>query len=101
MLNVSKALIGDQLTITLEGRLDRNTAPLLEEKLKSSIDGVSKLVFDFKDLEYISSAGLRVILAAQKKMKKDNSVVIKGASSEVKDVFDVTGFSKILTIGWL
>ncbi len=101
MLNISKAQIGDQLTVTLEGRLDRTTAPQLEEKLRSSLDGVSKLVFDFKNLDYISSAGLRVLLATQKRLKKDNSVTIKGASDEVKDVFDVTGFSKILTISWL
>ncbi len=100
MLHISKKQVDGHLTIVLEGRLDRTTAPDLDDKLHN-LDGVNKIIFDFKDLEYISSAGLRVLLSAQKRMKKDNSVVIKGASSEVKDVFDVTGFSKILTVNWI
>ncbi|WP_051688437.1 STAS domain-containing protein [Butyrivibrio sp. AE2032] len=101
MLHITKKHIGDHLTVILQGRLDRNAAPELEEKLLKSLDGVNKLTFDFSELEYISSAGLRVLLAAQKIMKKDNAVVIKGASTEIKDIFNVTGFSKILTISWI
>lgn len=101
MLHITKKPINDHLTVILEGRLDRNTAPELESKLNSSLEGVSRLTFDFKNLEYISSAGLRVILAAEKRIKGDNSVVITGASKEIKDIFDVTGFSKILAVKWL
>jgi anti-sigma B factor antagonist len=101
MLNISKVKNADQLSVALEGTLDRNSAPLLDEELKASLDGVNKLIFDFKNLEYISSAGLRVILIAKKQLNSDNAVVIKGASREIKEVFDVTGFSKILTISWL
>ncbi len=101
MLDISKVQIGDQLTVTLAGRLDRATSPQLEGQLNTSLDGIGKLIFDFKDLEYISSAGLRVILKAQKILRKDNSVVIMGASKEVRDVFEITGFSQILTISWI
>ena len=101
VLNISKVKNDDQLSVALEGALDRNSAPLLDEELKASLDGVNKLIFDFKNLEYISSAGLRVILIAKKQLNGDNAVVIKGASREVREVFDVTGFSKILTISWL
>jgi anti-sigma B factor antagonist len=101
MLNIHREQIGDHLTMTLSGRLDRATAPDLEAKISSSLDGVNKLTFDFRELEYISSAGLRVILAAQKRLKKDDAVVIKGASPEIKDIFDVTGFSRILKVVWM
>ncbi len=101
MLQISKELIGDHLTVSIAGRLDINTVPELESQLDSSFDGVSKLTFDFSDLEYISSAGLRIILSARKKMKSDNAVVIKGASKEVRDIFEVTGFSSILDVGLL
>ncbi len=98
MLGINEQLNGNNLAITLEGRLDTTTAPELEEKLKSSLDGVQELVFEIGKLEYISSAGLRVLLSAQKTMNKQGSMVVKNPSEEIKEIFEVTGFSDILTI---
>lgn len=98
MLNITKNANGSQLTIALEGRLDTTTAPQLEEELKASIEGVTDLSFDLKTLEYISSAGLRVLLSAQKIMNKQGNMVVKNVSEEVNEIFEVTGFSDILTI---
>ncbi|MCR5596024.1 MAG: STAS domain-containing protein [Lachnospiraceae bacterium] len=98
MLNISKDVNGSVLTVSLEGRLDTTTSPQLEEELKSSINDVTELCFDIKDLQYISSAGLRVLLSAQKIMNKQGSMVVKNTSEEVREIFDVTGFSDILTI---
>ena len=89
---------GKELEIMLEGRLDTVTSPMLESELKNSLDGIEKLVLDLKDLQYISSAGLRVLLSAQKIMNKQGSMVVRNASDDVKEIFDVTGFSDILTI---
>jgi anti-sigma B factor antagonist len=97
-MTISQNKEGSKLTITLEGRLDTTTAPELETELKTALDGVTELVFDIKDLAYISSAGLRVLLSAQKVMNKQGSMVIRGASEEVMEIFDVTGFVDILTI---
>ena len=98
MLNITKAQNGKELTVALEGRLDTTTAPQLEEEVKESLSGVESLVFDFAKLEYVSSAGLRVLLSAQKIMNKQGSMVVKNSSEEVKEIFEVTGFSDILTI---
>ena len=98
MLNISKTKDGSSLNVTLDGRLDTSTAPELEEALKSDLEGVEALTFDLKDMAYISSAGLRVLLSTQKIMNKQGSMVIKNASEQVKEIFDVTGFSDILTI---
>ncbi len=98
MLNIKKDVSGSQMTIALEGRLDTTTAPSLEEEIQASISGISDLVFDLTTLEYISSAGLRVLLSAQKVMNKQGSMVVKNASEEVNEIFEVTGFSDILTI---
>lgn len=97
-MNILNNKEGNTLCLTLEGRLDTNTSPLLEAELKRSIDGVEKLVFDFAKLEYISSAGLRVLLSAQKVMNRQGEMIIKNVNSEVMDVFDVTGFIDILTL---
>ena len=97
-MTISQNKEGSKLTITLEGRLDTTTAPELETELKTALDGITELVFDIKDLAYISSAGLRVLLSAQKVMNKQGSMVIRGASEEVMEIFDVTGFVDILTI---
>lgn len=86
------------MTVALTGRLDTITAPELESSLKEDIDGVTELNFDFTNLEYISSAGLRVLLSAQKIMNKQGSMVVKNANDMIKDVFDVTGFSDILKV---
>ena len=98
MLNIEKKAEGKNLMMTLTGRLDTTTAPDLEKEVKESIEGVESLDFDFKSLEYISSAGLRVLLSAQKIMNKQGSMVIKNASDKVKEIFEVTGFADILTI---
>ena len=97
-MEIIKNLDGNKLTIALEGRLDTSTAPNLEAELKSSLDGVAELVLDFNKLEYISSAGLRVVLAAQKTMSKQGSMKLIGVNDEVMEVFEITGFVDILTI---
>ncbi len=97
-MNINKTTNGTELKIELEGRLDTTTAPLLDEELKTSLEGVEKLVLDFGKLEYISSAGLRVLLSAQKVMNKQGSMVIREVSEEIQEIFEVTGFVDILTI---
>ena len=98
MLDIKKNLDGENLVITLSGRLDTITAPQLEEEIKDGIDGITSLVFDFTDLAYVSSAGLRVLLSAQKTMNTKGSMVVKSVSEDIQEIFDVTGFSDILTI---
>ena len=98
MLNITKNANGNALSVILEGRLDTTTAPQLEAQLQDSLSGVTDLKFDLAKLEYISSAGLRVLLSSQKIMNKQGTMVISNASPEVKEIFDVTGFSDILTI---
>ena len=97
-MTINKRSDGPSLTIALEGRLDTTTAPQLEDELKHSLDGVSSLVFDFAALDYISSAGLRVLLSAQKTMNKQGDMKLINVSETVSEVFEVTGFSDILTI---
>lgn len=97
-MNIDKKLNGSELCIELTGRLDTTTAPKLEAELKHNISGVEKLVFDFVNLEYLSSAGLRVLLSAQKVMNKQGEMVIKNVNSTIMDIFEVTGFTEILTI---
>ena len=86
------------LTIELAGRLDTVSAPQLEAELKKSISGIETLVFDFEKLEYLSSAGLRVLLASQKVMNRQGKMIIKNVNSTIMDIFEVTGFSDILTV---
>ncbi len=97
-MTINKNQNGNELTISLEGRLDTTTAPQLDDDLKTSLGGVENLIFDFSNLEYISSAGLRVLLSAQKVMNKQGSMVIKEVSEEIQEIFEVTGFVDILTI---
>ncbi len=97
-MTINKNQDGSKLEIALEGRLDTMTAPSLEEEVKSSIEGIKELVFDLKDLVYVSSAGLRVLLSAQKTMNKQGSMTIKNANEEVMEIFEVTGFIDILNI---
>lgn len=89
---------GTELTVALNGRLDTLTAPGLEEKLETELQGIESLVFDFAELKYISSAGLRVLLTAMQIMEEQGSMVIRNVSSEVMDVFEVTGFVDDLNI---
>lgn len=95
---IKKIENGSNLEIKLEGRLDTTTAPQLEAEINELGSGVTELIFDFKELEYISSAGLRVLLCAQKIMNKQGKMVIRNANENIMDVFDVTGFVDILTI---
>ena len=95
---IEKNLNGTELNIKVIGRLDTVTAPELEDEIKQSIDGVEKLVLDFVSLEYLSSAGLRILLASQKAMSKQGEMIIKNVNSTINDIFEVTGFIDILTI---
>ena len=97
-MTIAKTSEGTKLTLALEGRLDTTTAPQLEAEVKGALTGVTELVMDFSQLEYLSSAGLRVILAAQKIMNKQGKMVIRHVNETILEVFEVTGFSDILTI---
>jgi len=97
-MNIEKTRKGNKLTIKLDGRLDTNTAPELEKELKEALPGVGDLVFDFSDLKYISSAGLRLILSTQKTMNQQGTLVIKNVNDMVMEIFETTGFSDVLTI---
>lgn len=98
MLNIKKTIENGAATFLLGGRLDTATAPELESELKSSLGGVSKLTFDMKDLEYVSSAGLRVLLSAQKIMNAQGEMKVCHVSETIMEIFEVTGFSDILDI---
>ena len=97
-LTINKDSSADALTLSLEGRLDTTTAPQLETELNASMSGVKALVFDMSKLAYISSAGLRVLLKAQKTMNKQGSMTIRNAGAEILEIFEVTGFDEILNI---
>ena len=97
-MNITKQVNGSQLTVALEGRLDTTTSPELETELKTSLSGVTDLTFDFAELKYISSAGLRVLLSTQKIMNRQGSMTITNVNETVMEVFEATGFSDILTI---
>ena len=96
-MEIVKTLNGAELNLKIVGRLDTITAPQLEVEIKQ-LDGITKLVFDFEELEYISSAGLRVLLGAQKTMNKQGEMVIKNVNDTINEIFEVTGFIDILTI---
>lgn len=97
-MTIDKKLNGTNLEIALGGRLDTTTAPELEQKLKDSMDSAETLVLDFSKLDYISSAGLRVLLSAHKTMNAKGGMKITHVNEIVKEVFDVTGFADILNI---
>ena len=97
-MTITKTREGGRLTLALEGRLDTTTAPQLETELRSGLDGVTELALDFAKLEYLSSAGLRVLLAAQKLMNKQGRMVVRHINETISEVFEVTGFVDILTI---
>lgn len=97
-MEIIKTANGNELNIAIEGRLDTMTAPQLEAEIKDSINGIESLTLDFSKLEYVSSAGLRVLLAAQKIMNSQGSMKILNVSEDIMEVFEITGFSEILTI---
>ena len=98
MLNINKTIENGKAFFALEGRLDTNTSPEMEKELNSALNGIGELVLDFAKLEYISSAGLRVLLSAQKTMNKQGTMKITNVNETIKEIFEVTGFSDILTI---
>ena len=97
-MTIEKNLNGTELNVKVVGRLDTTTAPDLEASLKESFDGVTKLILDFAELEYLSSAGLRVILSSQKIMNKQGEMTIRNVNETINEIFEVTGFVDILTI---
>ena len=97
-MTIEKNLNATELNIAITGRLDTTTAPQLEAELKQSLPGIKKLVLDFAALEYLSSAGLRVLLQAQKTMNKQGEMIIKNVNETIHEIFEVTGFIDILTI---
>ena len=97
-MTITEKRCGTELTLAIEGSLDTTSFKQLEQKLQTALDGVEFLVLDCKDLEYVSSAGLRAMLAAQKAMSKQGKMVVRGANESVMDTFVLTGFTKVLTI---
>lgn len=97
-MKINKTETQTELVISLEGRLDTSTAPLLETELKRSIGDKNTLIFDFAGVEYISSAGLRVLLSAQKVMNRQGAMTLKNVNEAVMEVFEITGFCDILSI---
>ena len=97
-MKINKGMNNGKLGIALEGRLDTTTAPELEQALKNDMDAATDLTLDFAALDYISSAGLRVLLSAHKTMSKKGGMKVINANEMVKEVFDVTGFADILTV---
>ena len=98
MLNIEKTAEDNKITYVLEGRLDTATSPELEDEVRDLPEDVQELVFDLEKLEYISSAGLRVILAAQKIMAKQGEMKVINVNDTIMEIFEVTGFTDILTI---
>ena len=97
-MTIEKKLTNDAVTLIVSGRLDTQTAPELENELDSTLPGIKELTFDMTNLEYVSSAGLRVILKAQKAMNTQGSMKLTGVNDSIMEVFDITGFIDILTI---
>lgn len=96
-MEIKQTLNNDELIVTLKGEINSSTAPELEEALKGSLDNIKRLVFDFTELSYISSAGLRVLLVAKKTIdKNDGKMIVKNPNENIMDVFEITGFKNIL-----
>ncbi len=98
-MEIKTTVNGTEMTVALEGRLDTTTAPELEKELETKLDNIDILILEFEKLQYISSAGLRVLLGTQKKMNaKKGSMVIKHLNEMIMEVFEMTGFIDILNI---
>lgn len=97
-MTVTKTQNDTSLKLVLEGRLDTITSPVLENEINGSLEGITELILDFTGIEYISSAGLRVLLLAQKIMNRQGNMRLTGVTGTVREVFDITGFTDILTI---
>ena len=97
-MNIKKTKQAGKLTISVTGSLDTTTAPALEAALNDALDGVTELVFDLKELEYISSAGLRILLSSMKAMNQKGSMKVINVNRDIMEIFEMTGFSEVLTI---
>lgn len=97
-MNIEKFNESEKLTLRIDGRIDTKTAPELDEIIKTSLDGITSLIIDLENVSYISSAGLRVLLIAQKQMNKQGEMKITHVNNDIMEIFEVTGFSDILTI---
>ncbi|HCJ40571.1 STAS domain-containing protein [uncultured Ruminococcus sp.] len=97
-MNVDMKRNGTELTVAVEGRIDTLTAPELEEKLEPELEDVERLIFDFAELKYISSAGLRVLLSSMKVMDEQGEMIVRNVNSDIMDIFEVTGFADLLNI---
>ncbi len=95
-MDIVKNINGSKLVISLSGRLDTTSAPVFEAEIKNSLAGVTELVLDFEKLEYVSSAGLRVILYARKQMNNQGEMTLKNVCADIMEVFEITGFTDIL-----
>lgn len=97
-MTIDKITNGTEMIINLTGWLDTISAPALEAELKENIHGMETLIFDFTALEYLSSAGLRVLLMAQKTMNKQGKMIVRNVNETIYEIFEMTGFSNILTV---
>ena len=97
-MKINKDLKDGKLVLAIEGEINSFTAPELEEVIKNDLNGVKSLVFDFKDVDYLSSAGLRVLLVAQKIMNKQGEMSLRHVNSSVMEILNITGFLNILNI---
>lgn len=98
MLRIEKSKNGAELTVVLTGRIDTVTSPELDRLVDSGLDGVTALIFDFAEVDYISSAGLRVLLRAQQRMNKCGTMKLKNVKPIINEIFEITGFCEILSI---
>ena len=89
---------GSTMEIALDGRLDTTTAPELEKEVRGKLAGITELVFDFSEVEYVSSAGLRIMMLAKKELKAGGIMKVRNANELILEVFEVTGFSDVVTI---
>ncbi|MBQ1838818.1 MAG: STAS domain-containing protein [Ruminococcus sp.] len=96
-MNIKKKKTGSTLTVSVNGRIDTATAPEFDADVTQNLDGITNLILDFKDVNYVSSAGLRVLLSLQKKMMAAGEMKLIHVNEAVSDVFEVTGFDEILT----
>lgn len=97
-MEIKKLLDGTTLTVTLSGRLDASNAQELTKELNTALNGVKDLIFDFTNLKYVASAGLRVLLTAQKRMNKQGSMTIRNVNDSVMEVLEMTGFADLMNI---
>ncbi|WP_303790976.1 STAS domain-containing protein [Ruminococcus flavefaciens] len=97
-MDIRKAINDKEVIAAIDGRIDTTTAPALEQELKDSYDSCETLILDFTDVEYISSAGLRVLLSAHKTMSKKSGMKLRNVSEDIMEIFEVTGFADILSI---